>query len=299
MKTTSILFLAILCFLGNFMLAQNFIPYYPIEWDFRNQVDLIDFSQVKSLTTKELKMEQTEEIPVSEIYLKWNNTYQLTDYQFVNYNSSYSDFDIKFNYADAHSQKLKSVQIINPNTLKIIEDWQYTYGAFDVEKIKVNRFLDTKPEPKVFEVKYEGNDDDYTQEKITSGNSAENKSEFWYKSNKDGTTLRLSKKHFGGKFTETDSLILDKNDKALERKVANFGADRYTKYIYKSRKVNVAGDQFDYRDLELIQRDGKDSERFEYQFDKKGNWTERKTYEMKAGKWQVTQMTKREIEYRN
>ena len=35
----------------NSIIAQDFIPYYPTQWDFRNQVDLIDFSQVKSLTT--------------------------------------------------------------------------------------------------------------------------------------------------------------------------------------------------------------------------------------------------------
>ena len=38
--------------------AQDFIPYYPTEWDFRNQVDVIDFSQIKSLTTKEIAIDE-------------------------------------------------------------------------------------------------------------------------------------------------------------------------------------------------------------------------------------------------
>lgn len=300
MKTIKIILLVAACLMTNTAFSQNYISYYPTQWDFRNQVDLIDFSQVKSLTIKELTVEESEEHPLLETHVIWNNNFQLTDYQFVNYNNSYADFDIRFNYADAHSKKLKSVQIINPNTLKTVEDWQYTYGGFDVEKIKVKRYLLNVPEPDVFEVKYEGNDDDYTQETVYNPqNSVVKRTAFWYKANKDGTTLQLSKLYVDDILDQTDSLLLDKNGKKLANYVINLGISDETKYNYKIRKVDVAGDEFDYQELERIQRNGKDIERYEYQYDAKGNWTERKTYQMKNGKWQYTKLTRRVMEYRN
>src|SRR5690606_29435313 len=161
--------------------------------------------------------------------------YQLTDYQFVNYNNSYADFDIRFNYADAYSKKIKSVQIINPNTLKSIEEWQYTYGSFDVEKINVKRYLLNVPEPDVFEVKYQGNDDDYTQETVYSPqNKIMKQTKHWYKSNKDGTTLRIKKIYLDNFLDQTDSLILNKNGNKLEKTVINLGISGVSKYLYKT-----------------------------------------------------------------
>ncbi|UUV21764.1 hypothetical protein [Paenimyroides aestuarii] len=290
----------LLCMVAGFATAQDFIPYYPTEWDFRNRVDLIDFSQVKSLTTKEIAIDKNEEFPILETYLSWNSTYQLTDYQFVNYNNSYADFDIQFHYIDAYSKKLKSVKIINPNTLKTIEEWQYTYGSFDVEKIRVTRYLLNVAQPDVFEVKYEGNDDDYTKETVfTPENSEVKKTEFWYQSAADATTLRIKKTYLDGVLDQTDRLQLDQTRNKLEKTVTNLGISSLTKYHYKTRKVDVAGDEFDYKDLEKIQEDGKDKERFEYTFDTKGNWIERKNYKMKNGKWEFSTITRRTIEYRN
>ncbi|SHJ20770.1 hypothetical protein [Flavobacterium haoranii] len=300
MKTIQYLFSILLLASINNIVAQDYIPYYPTEWEFRNQVDLIDFSQVKSLTTKEIAVDENEEFPILEIYLKWNSTYQLTDYQYVNYNNSYADFDIRFNYADAHSRKLKSIKITNPNTLKTIEEWQYTYGSFDVEKIKVTRYLLNVAQPDVFEVKYEGNDDDYTKETVFApGNTEGKKSEFWYKSNADGTTLRIKKIFIDDVLDQTDSLILDKNGKKTEKTITNFDISSVTKYHYKTRKVDVFGDEFDYQDLEKIVVDGQDKERFEYTYDANGNWIERKNYKMKNGKWEFNTLTRRTIEYRN
>lgn len=300
MKTIQYLFSILLLASINNIVAQEYIPYYPTEWDFRNQVDLIDFSQVKSLTTKEIAVDENEEFPILEIYLKWNNTYQLTDYQYVNYNNSYADFDIAFHYTDANTKQLKSVKITNPNTLKTIEEWQYTYGSFDVEKIKVTRYLLNVAQPDVFEVKYEGNDDDYTKETVFSpGNAESKKSEFWYKSNADGTTLRIKKIFLDNVLDQTDNLVLDVNGKKTEKTITNFGISSITKYHYKTRKVDVFGDEFDYQVLDKIQEDGKDKERFEYTFDAKGNWIERKNYKMKNGKWECNTITRRTIEYRN
>lgn len=281
-------------------IAQDYIPYYPTEWDFRNQVDLIDFSQVKSLTTKEIAIDENEEFPILETYLKWNSTYQLTDYQYVNFNNSYVDFDIRFNYTEAYSKKIKSVQIINPNTLKSIEEWQYTYGSFDVEKIYVKRYLMNVAQPDVFEVKYEGNDDDYTQETVYNPQKeVVHKTQHWFKSNQDETTLHIKKVFLDDVLDQTDSLILDKNGKQLEKTITNLGINSVTKYHYKTRKVDVFGDELDYKDLEKIQVDGQDRERFEYIFDAKGNWIERKNYKMKNGKWEYSTITRRTIEYLN
>ncbi len=300
MKTIKNISAILLCMVASFATAQDFIPYYPTEWDFRNQVDLIDFSQVKSLTTKEIAIDKNEEFPILEIYLSWNNTYQLTDYQFMNYNNSYADFDIQFQYIDAYSNKLKSVKIINPNTRKTIEEWEYTYGSFDVEKIKVTRYLLNVAQPDVFEVKYEGNDNDYTKETVfTPENSEAKKTEFWYQSAADATTLRIKKTYLNGVLDQTDRLQLDQTGNKLEKTVTNLGISSFTKYHYKTRKVDVAGDAFDYKDLEKIEEDGKDRERFEYTFDTKGNWIERKNYKMKNGKWEFSTITKRTIEYRN
>ena len=155
----SILFVAV-CLITNTAFSQNYIPFYPADWEFENEVDLVDFSQVKSVTAKHLTIDDNEEYPIYETYLAWNGTYQLTDYQFVNYNNSYADFDVKINYENPNGNALKSVEIINPNTLKHLEEWKYTNGSFDVEKITVKRYLLNVPEPDVFEVQYEGNDDD-------------------------------------------------------------------------------------------------------------------------------------------
>ena len=235
-----------------------------------------------------------------ETYLAWNGTFQLTDYQFVNFNNSYADFDVKISYANPNGNAVKSVQIINPNNLKPIEEWNYTYGAFDVEKIIVKRYLHNVPEPDVFEVKYEGNDDDYTQETVYSPEkSIVRQTQYWYKGNKDGSTLRLSKLYLDNFPDQTDSLLLDKNGKRLASYIINWGISSNTKYIYKTRKVDVAGDAFDYKDLQRITKNGKDAERYEYQLDDKGNWIERKTCKLKNGKWEYTDLAKREIVYRN
>src|SRR5690606_41387266 len=98
---------------------------------FKNNADLVDFSQVKSVTTKHLTLDGNEEHPVYETYLLWNNTYQLTDYQFVNYNNSYADFDVQIKYVNPNGNQINIVKIINPNTLKPLEEWQYANGSFD------------------------------------------------------------------------------------------------------------------------------------------------------------------------
>lgn len=293
--------LLILLFVSfNSIFAQEFIPYYPTEWDFRNQVDVIDFSQVKSLTTKEITVDENEEFPILETYIKWNSTYQLTDYQFVNFNNSYADFDITFQYTNANSRQVKSVKISNPNTLKTIEEWNYTYGSFDVEKIKVTRYLLNVTQPDVFEVKYEGNDDDYTQETVYNPQKKViRQTKHWFKSNPDGTTLHIKKVFLDEVLDQTDNLVLDKNGKKIENTVTNFGISSVTQYQYKTRKVAVFGDEFDYQDLEKIVVAGQDKERFEYTYDAKGNWIERKNYKMRNGKWELTTLTRRIIEYRN
>lgn len=300
MKTIkNILFVAV-CLIANTAFSQNYIPFYPADWEFKNEVDLVDFSQVKSVTAKYLTIDDNKEYPIYETYLAWNGTYQLTDYQFVNYNNSYADFDVKINYENPNGNALKSVKIINPNTLKPLEEWEYTNGSFDVERITVKRYLLNVPEPDVFEVQYEGNDDDYTQETVyTPQKTIERQTKRWYKRNENGSYQIIKKLYLDNFLDQTDSLVLNQNQKKLAHYVINLGITSKTDYKYQSRKVEVAGDEYDYQQLERIVKDGKDTERYEYEYDSKGNWIVRKRYKMKNDQWEFADIIRREIEYRN
>jgi len=295
----SILFVAV-CLITNTAFSQNYIPFYPADWEFENEVGLVDFSQVKSVTAKHLTIDDNEEYPIYETHLAWSGTYQLTDYQFVNYNNSYADFDVKINYENPNGNALKSVEIINPNTLKPLEEWKYTNGSFDVEKITVKRYLLNVPEPDVFEVQYEGNDDDYTQETVyTPQKTIERQTKRWYKRNENGSYQIIKKLYLDNFLDQTDSLVLNQNQKKLAHYVINLGITSKTDYKYQSRKVEVAGGEYDYQQLERIVKDGKDTERYEYEYDSKGNWIVRKRYKMKNDQWEFADIIRREIEYRN
>lgn len=288
------------CVVANLAFAQDYIPYYPADWEFKNNADLVDFSQVKSVTTKYLTIDEHEEYPVYETYLSWNNTYQLTDYQFVNYNNSYANFDVQINYAKPNGNALKSVKIVNPNTLKPIEEWQYTNGSFDVEKITVKRYLLNVAEPDVFEVKYEGNDDDFVQETVyTPQKKIERQTKRWYKRNENGTYQLIKKLYLDNFLDQTDSLIFNSDRIKIAHYIINLGIATKINYQYQTRKVEIAGDEYDYQQLERIVKDGKDTERYEYEYDTKGNWIVRKRYKMKNDQWEFADIIRREIEYRN
>lgn len=300
MKTIKNTLFAAVCLIANTAFSQNYIPFYPADWEFKNEVDLVDFSQVKSVTTKHMTIDENEEYPVFETYLAWNSTYQLTDYQFVNYNNSYADFDVKINYANINGNALKSVKIINPNTLKPLEEWEYTNGSFDVEKITVKRYLMNVPQPDIFEVKYEGNDDDYTQETVyTPQKTIERQTKHWYKHNGNGSYQRIKKLYLDNFLDQTDSLVLSENQKKQAHYIINLGITSKIDYKYQSRKVEIAGDEYDYQQLERIVKDGKDTERYEYEYDSKGNWIVCKIYKIKFARWELTDIKRREIEYRN
>lgn len=59
--------------------AQYYLPYNPSNWEFMNNASLVDFSQVKSVTTKHLTLDENEEFPVYETFMLWNNSNQLID----------------------------------------------------------------------------------------------------------------------------------------------------------------------------------------------------------------------------
>lgn len=300
MKTIKNTLFAAVCLVANTAFSQNYIPFYPADWEFKNEVDLVDFSQVKSVTTKHMTIDENEEYPVFETYLAWNSTYQLTDYQFVNYNNSYADFDVKINYANINGNALRSVKIINPNTLKPLEEWEYTNGSFDVEKITVKRYLMNVPQPDIFEVKYEGNDDDYTQETVyTPQKTIERQTKHWYKHNGNGSYQRIKKLYLDNFLDQTDSLVLSENQKKQAHYIINLGITSKIDYKYQSRKVEIAGDEYDYQQLERIIKDGKDTERYDYEYDSKGNWIVCKIYKIKFARWELTDIKRREIEYRN
>lgn len=288
------------CVLANLAFAQNYLPYYPADWEFKNNADLVDFSQVTGVTTKYLTLDGNKENPVFEYYLQWNSTYQLVFFQFVDNNNSDATFAVEINYTNPNGNALKSVEIINPKTAKILEEREYTNGSFDVEKISVKRYLLNVPEPDVFEVKYEGNDDDYIQETVyTPQKTIERQTKRWYKRNDNGTYQLIKKLYLDDFLDQTDSLVLSENQKKQAHYIINLGIAGKTYYTYKPRKVEVFGDEHDYQQLERIAKDGRDTERYEYEYDAKGNWIVCKIYKMKESKWELTDIKRREIEYRN
>ncbi|MCZ2395760.1 MAG: hypothetical protein LC100_04365 [Chitinophagales bacterium] len=302
MKTIRHTLVIAVCLMANTAFSQNYIPFYPADWAFKNEADLVDFSQVKSVTAKHLTLDGNEEKLAYQTYLAWNNTYQLTEYQFMDYNNSNAGFNITINYANPHGNALKSVEIINPKTFKPLEEREYTNGSFDVEKISVKRHLPNESNSSIFEVKYEGNDDDYTQETVyTPQKTIEQQTKRWYK-RKDNGSYELIKKQYLGKgltLNQTDSLVLSEDQKKLAHFIISPENSTKTYYTYKSRKVEVAGDEQEYKQLERIVKDGKDTERYEYEYDSKGNWIVRKTYKIKYARWEFADITRREIEYRN
>ena len=300
MKTTKNILTILGCVLANLAFAQNYLPYYPADWEFKNNADLVDFSQVTGVTTKYLTLDGNKENPVFEYYLQWNSTYQLVFFQFVDNNNSDATFAVEINYTNPNGNALKSVEIINPKTAKILEEREYTNGSFDVEKISVKRYLLNVPEPDVFEVKYEGNDDDYIQETVyTPQKTIERQTKRWYKRNDNGTYQLIKKLYLDDFLDQTDSLVLSENQKKQAHYIINLGIAGKTYYTYKPRKVEVFGDEHDYQQLERIAKDGRDTERYEYEYDAKGNWIVCKIYKMKESKWELTDIKRREIEYRN
>ncbi|MCB0450939.1 MAG: hypothetical protein KDC97_12550 [Confluentibacter sp.] len=212
------------CILANLVFGQNYMPYYPADWEFKNEVDLVDFSQVKVVTTKHLIIDDNKEYPVYETYLAWNNSYQLTDYQFVNHNNINGNFDVKINYVNPYGNQLKSVKIINSNTLKTQEEWEYTNGSYDIDKITVKRYLLNVTEPDVFEVIYEGNGDDYIQETVYNAqNATEKQTKRWYKRSDNGNYNLIKKLYVDNFLDQTDSLVLNQDRKKLDHYTINLG----------------------------------------------------------------------------
>ena len=302
MNTPKYLMTIIGSVIAQLVMAQTYIPYYPPDWDFKKEVDLVDFSQVKSVTTNYLTLDGKNEIPVYKTYLGWNGTYQLTDYQFVNFANSNASFDVRITYANAGGNQLKSVTIINPTTRKTLEEWQYTNGSFDVNKIDGKRYLLNLQKPDEFTVLYEGNDDDFLQETVFSPQKTiDRQTRHWYTRMNDGTYKSIKKRYLGNKlvFDQTDSLLLNKHQKKMIHYVINEGKPRYTRYIYKSRKLAISGDTLQYQQLESLVKDGKDFERYEYDYDERGNWILCKVYRIKFARWERASTIRREIDYRN
>ncbi len=303
MKTLKNIVGIVCCFIATTAFSQNYIPYYPTDWDFKNHVELIDFSQVKSLTSHYYTLEQGNEQPLADYLWWWNNTYQLTDYEVVNHLNKQLNFASSILYKEPYGNTIKAVKIVNRSEEyskeKELENRQYSYGSFDVEKVDVINYVTDKPTPDHFEVRYEGNDDDFTQETIyTPQKGVDKQTQFWYQSTPEGNTLRLRKVFYGNTLSETDSLLLNQLGKKLAQYTTVAGVTTETKYLYKTRNVEVAGDIFDYPFLDRKLQDGKEIERYEYEYDAQGNWIVCKTYKMKNGKWGYHVVIKRDIAYR-
>lgn len=296
LKYTSIVVALVL---SNIAFAQNYIPYYPANWEFKNDVDLVDVSQVKSVIAEGFVIDGNEQIPFSTTSWNWNSTHQLTYYSFTNQQMKESSFDVQINYVNPNGNQLKSVKILNSNTRKTVEERYYTNGSFDIEKINVKHYLENIAEPNVFDVKYEGNDNDFTQETVyITQNKIKSQAKYWQKNNDNGSYQLVKKLYIDKLLDQTDSIIFNSDRKKVAHYTVNLGTTTKTLYNYKPRKVEVFGEEYDYQQLERIVKDGKDTERYEYEYDAKGNWIVRKTYRIKFARWEYYQLTKREIEYR-
>jgi len=287
--------------LSQLTIAQSEIPYYPSDWDFKNQVDIVDISQVRSVSTQEFTIDDNKEYPVFDTYVGWSNTSQLMSYSLTNHLMKDLSFDVRINYENPNSNRIKSLKILDPNTQTTKEERQYTNGSFDVEKILVKRYLLNVEEPDTFEVIYEGNDDDYIMETVyTPEKSIVKQTKRWFRMMDDGKYKSVKKTYLDqDPYLEgTDSIVLNQNQKMLEHHIIHLGIGMKTEFIHKTRTVDLYGDDYDYDQLERINKEGKDIERFEYTYDDRGNWITKKTYEMVNGKWVYSEITKREISYR-
>ena len=104
------------CLVANLAFSQNYIPYYPAGWEFKNDVDLIYFSQVKSVESEEFIIDNNEQFLYTTTSWNWNSTYQLTYYSITNHQFKDGSLDIQINYANPNGNQVKSVKILNPNT---------------------------------------------------------------------------------------------------------------------------------------------------------------------------------------
>ncbi len=289
-----------LCFLltSYFLVAQNEIAYYPPDWSFKNTIDVVDFSQIKTMTKEVFEIDENKEYPFSKEYWSWNNTYQLTDYRFINQPMKEMSFDVRINYTNPNGNQIKTITIFNTVKEKMIEERQYSYGSFNVDKIVVKRYL-LNTNPDVFEVTYQGNDNDYIKETVfTSNKKISSQTKSWY----NYATKSLKKEYYKENIktpVETEHLKFDALQKPLERTIGNLGVTTTTKYNYRSRKVEVFGDETDYKELINIEKDSEPYQKFEYEYDDNYNWIVRKTYQMKNNKWLYTTITKRTITYKN
>src|SRR5690606_20001780 len=133
----------------------------------------------------------------------------------------------------------------------------------------------------------------------TPQKTIERQTKRWYKRNDNGTYQLIKKLYLDNFLDQTDSLVLNQDQKKEAHYIINLGIVTNTNYKYQPRKVEIAGDEYDYLQLERITKDGNDSERYEYEYDSKGNWITRERYRMRNDNWAIDDIKRREIEYKN
>ena len=301
MKTTNYFIFLIALLVVNVMFSQDYAAFYPADWDFKNNVDVIDVSQIKSITAQDFTIDDNKEYLVLGFYTAWNNTYQLTNHGITNHLMKDLSYDVRITYENANSNKVKLVTILNTVTNKPIEERYYTYGSFDVQKIVVKRHLLNITNPDVYEVVYEGNDDDFIMETIyTPEKTISKKTKRWYKPTENNQYQLVKKKYVDETLDldQTDSLLLNKNHKIISHFEIVYGIASEKKYIYNTKQVEIYGELYNYDFLSLIKKDDKEVNKYEYLYDERGNWTQRKIYTIKNGQWNYSDVTKRQIIYR-
>ncbi len=299
MRTSRNILLFALILISNQSFAQQYIPYLPEDQIFIGSDDLVDESVTTSISCQLLNIKDNKEVPVSETALARNSTNQIYYYRFIDLVSDKNSFEAMLNYEDPFSNPIQSIEISNPKTDKILEKWNYEYGTSLVERIEVNRYLPGAEKPEVFEIRYEDNDTSI-QETIYTPKKAilqQTKIDYHYLENEGYHKVR--KKYINDPLTlvQIDSAVHNRNYlKQADYQTKNNKITE-TKYTYGVRKIETDEEDYYQKKIESVQVNGKDTIRYEYEYDENDNWNVRKTFEMKNGKWEYSSVIKRTITY--
>ena len=214
MRTSRFIFLFALILITSQSFAQKYIAYLPEDREFIGDENLIDESVINAIYCEILNIKENQEVPVSETSMAWNSTNQLYYYRFTDLVNEKNSFEANIIHEDPYNNPLKSVEISDLKTEKIVEEWEYEYGESMVKKITVKRYLSSTEKPDIFEVIYDGNDDDFMQETIyTPKKTILQQTQNYYNFEDNEGYQKVTKKYINDPPTlvQTDSVVHDKD----------------------------------------------------------------------------------------
>lgn len=301
MKTARYIFLFALILITSQSFTQKYIAYLPEDREFIGDEDLVDVTMFNSVFCEILNIKENQEVLVSETAMAWNSANQIYYYRFTDLLNEKNSFEANIIHVDPYNNPLKSVEIVDLKTEKIIEEWEYQYGESMVEKITVKRYISGSEKPEVFEVIYDGNEDDFMQETIyTPKKTILQQTKNYYNFEENEGYQKVTKRYMNDPLTlvQTDSVIHGKDYfKEAHYQTINNKTTKTTNTYGTKEILTDEGENYLIL-IESIKIDGRDAIRYEYEYDENGNWIVRKTFEMKNDKWEYSSVTKRTIAYR-